>query len=276
MDDAFEDFAPEGAGASYGVPPVARAIKVLRYVARGEGCENISRASKDLGINRTTLIRLLHTLTDERMLEHRADGRGYTLGVGLIGLAAEAMSNRDVLRTARPRLAQLAAQVNLSAHLGVLDGREVVYLVREVPKSQLVSNVREGTRLPAHATTMGRMMLAWRPASELRGLYAGKPMPEYSSVTATDPESLLRQTTGDRDRGIVWSDGNFEPSIGSCACPVFDHRGEVVAAINLSGPASEFVPDTPRAREVEAAIRASAREISEALGWSGRVLTPAE
>ena len=254
---------------SYTVPPVTRAMKVLRHVAAGNGCTNISAASKALGINRTTLIRLLHTLAEEQMIEWQGDGRGYRLGYGLLGLAAEALSSRDLLQAARPRLEELAQETGLSAHMGILDGRDVVYMVREVPKSQLVSNVREGTRLPAHATTMGRMMLAHLTAPELFDLYAGTPMPEYSSVTATTPDALFNQLQADRARGIVWSDGNFEPMIGSCACPVLDHGARVVASINLSGPNEAFVPGTPAAGRIERAIRDCAEAISESLGWRG-------
>jgi DNA-binding IclR family transcriptional regulator len=251
----------------YTVPPVTRAIKVLRHVGAGHGCINISQTSKVLEINRTTLIRLLNTLAEERMIEWVDDTRGYALGVGLLGLAAEALSNRDILRAARPRLAALAKRTHLSAHLGVLDGREVVYLLREVPEARLVSNVREGTRLPAHATTMGRMLLAHLSEAELFALYAGKAMPEYSAVTATSPEDLHRQLLEDRARGIVWSDENFEPMIGSCACPVRDHAGKVIASINLSGPNAEFSRGSEQAEQNAAAIRACAVEISEALGW---------
>ncbi|NIZ08462.1 IclR family transcriptional regulator [Pseudooceanicola sp. HF7] len=251
----------------YNVPPVARAIKVLRHIAAGNGCTNISAASKTLGINRTTLIRLLTTLSEEGMIEWQGDGRGYRLGFGLLGLAAEALSSRDLLQAARPRLAALAQATGLSAHLGVLDRRDVVYMIREVPKSQLVSNVREGTRLPAYATTMGRMMLAHLTAQELFDLYSDQPMPEYSSVTATTPDALFDQLQSDRARGIVWSDGNFEPMIGSCACPVLDHAARVVASINLSGPNDFFIPGTPQTQGIERAIRECAESISAGLGW---------
>lgn len=255
---------------TYSVPPVVRAIKVLRHIGEGHGCTNISKTSKQLGINRTTLIRILHTLSDERMIEWQGEGQGYTLGVGLLGLAVGALSNRDVLRAARPRLADLAHDTHLSAHLGVLDGRDVVYMVREVPRARLVSNVQEGTRLPAHATTMGRMLLSYLPRSELIEMYADQVMAEYSSVTATTLNDLLHQLDQDRAQGIVWSDGNFEPMIGSCAVPIFDHNNEAIASINLSGANTDFTAGTERAHEIEAAIRACAELISEDLGWSGK------
>ena len=254
---------------AYEVPPVRRAIAVLKYIGAGNTCANISKSAKELGINRTTLIRLLHTLREERMIEERDENAGFRLGLGLIGLATESMNGRDVIQVGRPRLAALADRTGLSAHLGVLDGHDVVYLVRESPNAHLVSNVREGTRLPAHATTMGRILLAHLPEDEVRALYEGEPMPGYSDKTATSFDALTTQIAADRAAGIAWSAANFEEGIGSCACAVFDHRGRPVAAINVSGPDRIFKQTGAARDQIGDAIKATARDISERLGYSG-------
>lgn len=251
---------------AYEVPPVRRAIAVLKYIGAGNTCANISKAAKDLAINRTTLIRLLHTLNDERMIEEREPGAGYRLGLGLVGLAADSINGRDVIQVSRPQLAALADKTGLSSHLGILDGHDVVYLIRESPNAQLVSNVREGTRLPAHATTMGRILLAHLSEDELSALYKNEPMPGFSDKTATSYEALQAQIAADRQTGIAWSAANFEQGIGSCACAVFDHRGRAVAAINLSGPDRMFAQDTEALRAIGAALQDTARTISERLG----------
>ena len=258
---------------AYEVPPVRRAIAVLKYIGAGNTCANISKSTKELGINRTTLIRLLHTLREERMIEERDENTGFRLGLGLIGLATESMNGRDVIQIGRPRLAALAEKTGLSAHLGVLDGHDVVYLVRESPNAQLVSNVRQGTRLPAHATTMGRILLAHLPEAEVRALYEGEPMPGFSAKTATSFEALTAQIAADRAAGIAWSAANFEEGIGSCACAVFDHRGRPVAAINVSGPDRIFRQGDEARERIGDAVKATARDISERLGhapaWPG-------
>ncbi|MDQ0315364.1 IclR family transcriptional regulator [Amorphus orientalis] len=251
---------------AYEVPPVRRAIAVLKYIGAGNTCANISKAAKDLSINRTTLIRLLHTLHDERMIEEREPGAGYRLGLGLVGLASDSMNGRDVIQVSRPRLATLAEKTGLSAHLGILDGRDVVYLVRTSPNAQLVSNVREGTRLPAHATTMGRILLADLDEADLAALYKDAEMEGFSSKTATSYEALAAQIASDRAAGIAWSAANFEQGIGSCACAVFDRTGRAVAAINVSGPDWVFEKDNEKLRDIEADIRRTARDISQNLG----------
>ncbi len=257
----------EGAN-TYSVPPVHRAFTLLRHIAAGGKCRNASATARDLGLNRTTLIRLLHTLEAERMIESIDDGLSWQLGPGMLALAADALKSRDVLRVAQPVMARLAFDSGLSSHLGVLDGREIIYLLREAPNSHLVSNVREGTRLPAHATTVGRVLLAYLPPEELARLYDDAPLAAATDKTATTLEALRQQIEFDRQRGAAWSAGNFERGIGSCAAPIFDHQERVIAAVNVTGPENQFTPDTPKASLIEAQIIAAAAQISAALGYS--------
>lgn len=252
----------------YLVPPVTRAISLLRHIAAGNPCRNLSVTAKALGINRTTLIRLIHTLSQETLIEPLENEAGYRLGSGLIALAADAIGNRDIVQVARPVLQRLVRELNLSAHLGVLDGHEVVYLARQSPNTHLVSNVREGTRLPAHATTMGRILLAQLPPEQLRELYAGVTLQAYSDATPTTIDALIDQLAEVGAQGIVWSLSKFEPGIGSCACAVYDHTGQIAGAINVTGPEAAFDPlDTAGLARIEQSLRAAALAVSTGLGY---------
>jgi DNA-binding IclR family transcriptional regulator len=255
--------------SGYGVPPVARAFTLLRYIAAGNRCRNTSKAAKATGINRTTLIRLLATLEEERMVEAIPDDGGYRLGTGLITLASEALQGLEIAQVAQPFLAELVRELNLSAHLGVLDGREIVYLAKATPNSHLASNVRVGTRLPAHATNIGRILLAELPVEELRRRYDGVPLDAYTAKTRTTLGELEKQLGRDREVGIAWSMANFEPEIGSGAALVRDRTGAAAGAINVTGHASAFAADGPRLREIGEKLRKAARGISVALGYTG-------
>lgn len=261
-----EKLADPGEETAYGVPPVARAFTLLRYIAAGNRCRNASQVSKATGINRTTLIRLLATLEEEKMIEAIPDDGGYRLGTGLITLASEALHDRGIAQAARPFLAALVRDLGLSAHLGVLEGREIVYLARMTPNSHLASNVREGTRLPAHATTIGRILLAELPVEELRRRYAGQALESYSDKTRTTLPELERQLAEDRALGIAWSMANFEPGIGSAAVLVRDRDGQAAGAINVTGHASDFTPEHGRLPEIDAGLRRAAAGISATLG----------
>lgn len=264
MDKKLAEAAEE---TLYGVPPVTRAFTLLRYVAAGNRCRNASQVAKATGINRTTLIRLLATLEEEKMLEAIPNDGGYRLGTGLITLAAEALHDRGITQASRPFLADLVRDLGLSAHLGILEGREIVYLARMTPNSHLASNVREGTRLPAHATTIGRILLAELPVEELRQLYAGQTLDSFSDKTRTTLPELERQLTEDRALGVAWSMANFEPGIGSAAVLVRDRHGQAAGAINVTGHATEFTPESGRTPVIEAALRQAAFGLSESLGY---------
>ncbi|MGX1096917.1 IclR family transcriptional regulator [Amorphus sp. MBR-141] len=267
MDTSDDRRTQEASGAvTYSVPPVQRALALLRYVAAGNRCRNVSRAAKELGINRTTFIRLIATLQAERLVEEIDDGGGYRLGPGFLALAADALNARDVVQLARPVLAGLVRDLGLSAHFAVLDGREIVYLARQSPNAHLVSNVREGTRLPAHATTMGRILLAQLSPEELAARYSDADLASFTPKTATTVEALQTQLADDRALGIARSVANFELGIGSCACAVFDHLGRPAGAVNVSGPDAAFAPQNGRAGEIEAGLRAAADAISVSLG----------
>ena len=155
-------------------------------------------------------------------MNRAAERNGWRIGVGLITLTAQAFFSDDLIQTAVPALTRLAETLTLSAHLGVLDGREIVYLVRRVPDHAFASNIRVGSRLPAHAANMGRIILAHLPAERVERLYSGVDLWPVTPQTAVTPLQLRAQLDTDRAKGLAWSDGNYEPNISSVAAVIFD------------------------------------------------------
>jgi DNA-binding IclR family transcriptional regulator len=250
-------------------PSVQRSVRLLRHVLNGDPVTSISRTARELGINRTTLLRLLRTLQAERFIERRSDGNGWRIGVGLIGLAAQAFYCEDIVQISVPALSDLADALNLSAHLGVLDGLEIVYLLRRAPNSPFASNIRVGSRLPAHAANMGRIILAHLSPERIDRIYAGVVLNAVTPRTAVTLAQLHAQLEGDRAAGLAWSDGNYEPGISSVAAAIFDATGAPVAAINVNGRSADFAGDARRAHIADA-VAATASEISQRLGWRKR------
>src|SRR5262245_3013098 len=256
------------AGGPYIAPPVQRAVRLIRHVAEGNPVLNMSETAKALKINRTTLLRLLHTLEAEGFVERRPNGAGFQVGLSLLEVGARALFSQDLVQVAVPVLTELAETLQLSAHLGVLDGTDVLYLVRRTPNTPLASNIRVGSRLPAHATTMGRMLLAFLPPVEVERLYAGKELQRFSEHTSTTLAALRTKAEKDRAAGIAWSEAHFERGIGSAAVPVFDFAGAPVGAVNVSGPVAAFAQEERRA-VIGTRLRTAGTEISRRLGWVG-------
>lgn len=250
---------------TYSVPPVERAIKLLRYIGDGNTCRNLSTASRDLAINRTTLIRLIHTLLEQRLIEEMAEGAGYRLGVGLVTLGAQAIAGRDLVRTCQPVLERLCEDTAMSAHIGILDGIDIVYLNRVAPNSHLVSNIHAGARLRAHASSIGRAILAEMDPSAITALLEGATLEAVTPKTPTTIDGVLAQAASDKALGYAWSVGNFEAGIGSCGAAIFDHNGAVVGALNVSGADSRF-SDASDSKQIREAVCKAARDASSFLG----------
>src|ERR1700741_5036540 len=190
----------------YIAPPVQRAVRLIRHVAEGNPVLNMIETAKTLKINRTTLLRLLHTLEAEGFVERRPSGAGFQVGLSLLEVGARALFSQDLVQVAVPGLTELSGKLQLSAPLGVLDGTDVLYLVRRTPNTPLASNIRVGSRLPAHATTMGRMLLAYMTPIDIERLYAGRALQRFSEHTSTSLTDLRMRAERDRHAGIAWSD----------------------------------------------------------------------
>ncbi len=254
---------------SYSVPPVVRAVKVLRFIAAGRSVANQSQAARELGISRTTLLRLLHTLEAEGLIEQEHGSGEYVLGTGMIELAGRKLLSLDVTQVASPVLAEMATQLGLSCHLGILDRREVVYVVRCQPNVHLVSNVRVGSRLLAHASSMGRAILAQLPREQVDAIFRGVPLSAVTTATPTTLAALHADLVRVRAGGIVDSRSSYEQGIDSIAAPVYDHAGNVIAAINASGPEGAFASPRGRRALIAQGVRDAAYEISRRMGYVG-------
>ena len=253
---------------SYSVPPVDRAIRLLRYIGEGNKCRNLTKASNHLSINRTTLIRLIHSLLDNGMVDEIGENEGYRLGVGAITLAAKAIESRDIVQMSLLPIQELVEKSKMSAHLGILDDIEVVYLSRVTPTTHLVSNLHIGSRLPAYASSIGRAILSELSETQVRNMYKNRALEGATNKAPKNVRQLLSQCKIDAKRGYVWSTGMIEPGIGSCAATIFNYEGFPVGGLNVSGPKDVFTnSNSKQAIIVREAVLDAARATSAAMGF---------
>lgn len=245
----------------YLVPGLSRGLQVLAcFTAETPQLTQAGIAAR-LGVTRSAIFRVVYTLAELGFLLHDPATGRYALGPALLRLGHGVLPARDVVPVAIPVLESLRDATGWSAHLGVLEKREVVYLLRVPASRGRPSIVHVGSRLPAHATAMGRVLLAAQDDAALDALYRDAP-PRGLSLA-----QLLRRARADRARGHVAHLGEFEAGIASVAAPLRDAAGRVVAAINLSAPEAE-APEARR-RAARDAVLAAASGISRSLGWTG-------
>jgi DNA-binding IclR family transcriptional regulator len=170
-----------------------------------------------------------------------------------------------LVEVAMPHLVRLRDRTGWSAHLGELHGCEVVYLARVPTRRSIASTIHVGARLPAHATTMGRVLLSGLASEEICELYRNNPGRHYSGKTPVRLPELLAQLDEDRANGFVVQSSGHEPGIASIAAAIRDMTGQIVAAINVSVVAL-FTSEAELNGPLKAEVLATAAAISRELG----------
>ena len=269
------DQAPED---RYHVPALARGLQLLTQFNREQRELSGAELSRRLGLPRASVFRMLCTLEQAGFLERSPDGVNYKLGLGVLRLGFELLASMELTELGRPVIEELRERSGHSAHLVVRDGREVVFVAKVPGRNAMFHSIQVGARLPAHATVLGRVLLADLSPAELAALYQDRTLSAYTPMTPTTLAELSARIAEDRARGYGVSMGGYETGISSIAAPVLDAQGRVVAAVSISMP-HERIDEAQLAPLVEAGC-AAARQMNERLRhqpdrgqWSARPST---
>jgi DNA-binding IclR family transcriptional regulator len=219
------------------VPAAENTLRILKLLASKRGPMAASTIATALGLPRSSVYHLLGVMEANGFVLHLHEEQRYGLGISAFELSSAYARQEPLSRLGRPMLAALVDVVGESAHLAVLHGRDVLYIVEERAKNRpsLVTDV--GVRLPSHLTASGRAILAALPKSQVRALYpnaaafsvrheTGSPITKYSALS-----SHLNQV---RQRGYATEHGEVTPGFGSIAAAVTDHVGWPTAAVAVT------------------------------------------
>lgn len=250
---------------AYQVPGLERGLRVLEAFGRDRPEMSLAELTRHLELPRATAFRLVTTLERLGYLEKQTDRKTYRLGGRVLRLGFEFLAAQDLVTTSHHHLEALSGITGASAHLGVLDGTEVLYLDRVAGGKHLVSNVHVGTRFPAHATTMGRVLLAALTDATVRDLYGAQKLVQSTARTPATVDEVISRMTTDRRCGYATSISEFEDGLSSAAAPVRDGTGQTVAAISVAGPESQFGRAVVEG-DIRHRVCESAAAISTALG----------
>lgn len=252
----------------YNVPGLERGLAILREFTRETPELTAPDLIAKLGLPRSTVFRLLQTLENLGYLVRTRDGRGYRLGVSVLRMGFEYLASQSLVELGRPLLDRLSLHAGLPAHLVIGDGRSVIYASCAKPNVALTGTVSVGTRLPAHATVFGRILLGERKLSELHELFPEKHLERFSDQTPATVEALHALIEDDLERGFGISEGFYEPSISTIAAPVRDENHQIVAAVGLTITGSRVDQALIDKGVVEMLIE-TVSDLSEHLGYRG-------
>lgn len=227
------------------VQSLARGLAVIKAFGAHAQRQTLSDVARATGLTRATARRFLLTLIELGYV--RTDGSQFWLTPRVLELGYSYLSALTLPEVARPHLEALADKVKESTSVSVLDGDDVVYVAR-VPVNRIMTvTITLGTRFPAYATSMGRVLLAGLSDDELDTYLTRAELAPITGRTVTTVEQLRAEIDAVRRDGYCIVDQELEEGLRSLAAPIRDASGSVVASVNVSTHAARYPLDMVRA-----------------------------
>jgi DNA-binding IclR family transcriptional regulator len=244
------------------VQSVDRAISVLELLAQGEA--GITEIAGELGVHKSTVSRLVSVLEARGLVEQLGERGKYAIGFGVVRLAGAATGRMDLTKLGQPVCQTLADEFGETVNIAVHDAG-VAINITQARGSAAVSAVNWiGQRTPLHATSSGKVLLAYLPLAERKRLVS-LPLDAYTENTVVDAGKLLAELEVVASQGYAACFEELELGLHAVAVPVRGHRGEVVAAMSASGPSYRL--SRQRVEEIVPAMTAAAADLSAQLGY---------
>jgi DNA-binding IclR family transcriptional regulator len=239
-------------------PAARHALQLLTLLTRHTEPLPAGSIARELRLPRSTTYHLLAVLRDEGFVTHLEEERRYGLGVAAFELGSAYQRQAPLQRIARPLLGRLVDQTTHNAHLAVLHGRDVLYVIEERAPGRPLLVTDVGVRLPATLTASGLAMLAALPPAQLRALFPHRDtLVQRDGHGPTSVTELRRLLTTVRTRGHATEDGSVSAGLSSVAQVVRDHTGHPVAGVAITFP-TDGVSEDERSSLVVAVTRAAA------------------
>ncbi|MFD7013299.1 IclR family transcriptional regulator [Streptomyces sp. NPDC059928] len=250
------------------VPAVARAMDVLELFLESEGSLSAPDVTRRLQLPRTTVHELLTTLSARSYLAPVPEQPGrYRLGVRNYQLGSRYAEQLDLAAEGQQVAREVAETCGETVHVAILEDADVIYIAK-VDSTHAVRMVSAaGRRLPAHCTSVGKMLLAALPEAELDARLAGRELVAMTAASITDPATLRTALAEIRAQGVAVEHQESNPDVSCVAAPVRDSAGRVVAALSVSVPMVRW--SGRREAELAELAQKGAADLSVRLGHRG-------
>ncbi len=245
------------------VQSFARGLEVIRSFSAAAPQQTLSEVASRAGLTRAGARRILLTLQTLGYVE--TDGRQFRLSPRILDLGFAYLSSLPIWNLAEPVMEDLVEEVRESSSAAVLDGLDVVYVLRVPTHKIMRTNLGVGSRLPACWTSMGRVLLAALPDEELQARLEAHTLQRWTEYTATDVPTLLARIRQARQQGWCLVNQELEEGLISIAAPLTNRTGQTVAALNISGQANRTSAEVMQETLLPALLKA-ARTISRMMG----------
>lgn len=239
------------------VQSLARGLGVITAFGADRSAMTLSEVALEAGLSRAAARRFLLTLVDLGYV--RADGRLFRLAPRVLDLGYAYLSSLSLPGVAEPHLEWLVHETGESSSMSVLDGTDIVYVAR-VSASRIMSvAINVGTRFPAHATSMGRVLLAGLDEEQLDAYLRAVDLTALTTRTVGSAEELRARVDEVRRAGFALVDQELEAGLRALAVPVHDRQGRIVAAVNVSSHVSRLSKEKARRQFLPLLLEAAGR-----------------
>jgi DNA-binding IclR family transcriptional regulator len=266
--DADNERTDTSSDSGYRVPGLERGLRILTEFSPREPVLGAPELSRRLNIPRTTVFRLLQTLESLGFLERADKDRNFRLGVAVLRLGFEYLSSLELTDLGLPIIEALRNETGLTSHIVIRDGRDVVFVAKAQSHAPVFSSVKVnvGTRLPAHATTHGQVLMGDMTLDDLKKLYPEPELERFTKQTPVTVEDLYERIRDDARRGFAISESSFERGISVVSAPVRNDTGRIVAVITTTIARHEIDPSLLDSGLIDK-VRGAADELSQRLNY---------
>lgn len=244
---------------------VDRALDIIEVLSESGAKLGPTKLAELTGMDKSTVYRLLTTLKSRGYVDKDRSSGTYSLGPTLVTLVSRYLGSLELQTESRPFLSELATDLGLTTHLGLLDGNEVIYVEKldYVPAPQLYSQI--GNRVPAYCSSLGKCLLSCLSGEKLVETMTSCNFKRYTSKTISNVRALREHLRKVRAQGWAIDDEEWQPGHICIGAPIYDYRGEIIAAVSASGSKS-MIPDS-RVPTVVETVKNTARGISRRMGY---------
>jgi IclR family KDG regulon transcriptional repressor len=247
------------------VEAVQKTLDILETFLKRDGEIGITELSSMSGLNISTTYRIATDLTQRGYLKQKQKRGKYSVGIKLLEFNRVVQSNFKIAEIAFPFMQKLSQLSGEYSEIAIMDSNSAVTLAQiEVRHNLRIAN-NIGERLPLHATSLGRVLLAYMKEDERKRFYSLQKLTSFTPNTITDINRLERQLERVRRQGYSVDSEEYSLGVWSISAPIYDSNHSVVAAICISAPSARI--DSIKVREYERLIRRSSLDISRELGY---------
>ncbi|MET0234856.1 MAG: IclR family transcriptional regulator, partial [Kibdelosporangium sp.] len=218
-----------------------------------------------LDVHKSTAFRLIGALENRRLVEQVAERGKYRLGFGIVRLAGATTARLDLPRESQPVCERLAGELDETVNVAVLDSGQATNITQVYGTAAVTTRNWIGQRTPLHATSSGKVLLAWAAEDQL--IAALDTMERYTPSTITSRSRLMSELDAIRERGWGSTSEELEIGLNAIAAPIRGGSGDVIAAVSVSGPAYRLTVES--FPEIAETLRVGAAEISSRVGYFG-------